>query len=289
MYSIKKSLFFFLFIAAFDALFCEECAVFHVDARSKQRIERGTESAPFKTLRGAVDFVTRLYHKGRLQNKKNVLYLHSDLYEDEAVLLSIPITIDGMDGQVLTFGDNAGFVVYNAAVQFKAITVRRSEYYAEPRSVPLLYVAGGSVTLQAAVLQGIEGGEVIMLHNTSFVCNDSEIRSSQAAQSVVITAKNSRITLENTRLFSLGLTTTALLLVESECSLAQVYCELAPEHGGHAAILKNTRFEATDCTFSCAKGRSITEQVAISYDAASQVALHTPPELSGFAHAIVQE
>ncbi|MGP1576751.1 MAG: hypothetical protein ACTTH7_04555 [Treponema sp.] len=286
MCAIKKNFLFFLFIAVVTVLSCEEGLSFHVNAQSKRHKEQGTKAAPFKTLRHAVDSLTRLYHKGALKDKKLSIYLHSDLYEEEAVLLSIPITIAGMGETVLTFGDNAGFVVYNAAVQFEALHIQRSEYYAEPRTVPLLYAAGGSIALQKTVVQSIEGGEVIMLHNASFICKNSRIRSSQSAQSIVISGKNSTIIVENTQLFSLGLTATAILLVESECSLAHVYCELVPQHGGQAAVLKNTQLEAADCTFVCVKGRSIAAQTAIFCDAASHAVLHTPPVLSGFAQAI---
>ncbi|MGP1594617.1 MAG: hypothetical protein ACTTH8_05165 [Treponema sp.] len=286
---IKKSLFFFLFIITVHTVVCEEHFSFHVDAQSARSREKGTESAPFKTLEDAVDSLTRLYHKGILKNKKLSIYLHSNIRADEAVLLSIPVTIVGLDGAVLTFGDNAGFVVYNTDVQLEALHIRRSEYYAEPRSVPLLYAVKGSVTLQTAELHGIEGGDVVILHNASLFCKNSVMRSSQSAQSVIISAKNSRMIVENTQLFSLGLTAAAFLLLESECTLVQVQCELTPEHGGYAAVLKNTRFEATDCTFSCAKGRSIAEQTAISCDADSQVVLHTPPVLSGFVQTVVRE
>jgi len=91
------------------------------------------------------------------------IFLRSNVYVEEAVFLTIPLKVSGIQGSTIIFGENAGFVVERASLEIKGCSIRRSERFTEPRTVPVVYGSHGTITLNGVSIIVKEGGGRLLL------------------------------------------------------------------------------------------------------------------------------
>ena len=281
----------FSFIAFFLA--AESNVTFYVDAGMKAGRQKGTVQSPFHSLEKAVAAVYDYAHRKRPAANKAplppvVIIVRSNVYVEEAVLLTIPVTITGMDNPTITFGENAGFVVERTALEITGCAIRRSERDTEPRTVPLLYGTESAITLKNVSLTAQEGGDTVILRGGNLSCSDSSFLSEQSAQAVLIRAEKSSIAVSRSAFSVKGLTAFCFNLVDTDCSLTETTCALFPRYTGRLAELSGSQLNTQELHCSYQSPLFDTIDAAVIADAASHIDFQEPVTLTGFVQPFIQ-
>lgn len=287
----------FLFISfSLIALFlaAESNVTFYVDAGVKTGRQNGTVESPFHSLEKAVAAGYNYVHRKQSTAKKVpippvTIIVRSDVYVEEAVLLTIPVTITGLGTPTIMFGENAGFVVERTSLEINGCAIRRSEHDTEPRTVPLVYGAESDISLKNVSLAAQEGGDTVILRGGRFVCTDSSFISGQSAQAVLIRAEKSTIAVKRSAFSVQGLTAFCFNLVDSECSLTEVNCTLCPRYTGRLAELIRSDLKTQELRCSYQSPLFDTIDAAVTADSASHADFQEPVTLIGFLQPLVQQ
>ena len=122
-----------------------------------------------------------------------VIHIDSDLKEEEAVFLAVPVKIIGKNNPRIVFGDNAGFIIDHTSLDIENCRISRTEKPTEPRTVPIIYGSDGTVTLRSVDISVREGSEAVILRNSTFSCRDTKLASVQTAPALLIRADKSAL------------------------------------------------------------------------------------------------
>jgi hypothetical protein len=283
------AIYFFVFVFF---LFAADGLTFYVDSTVKNTHQTGTESSPFSSVAQAVDAGYKAKRgKGSVQtsSKPVVIVLRSDAYIDEALLITFPLKISGIENPTIRFGDNAGFVAARTTLEISGCTLTRSEYFAEPRTVPILYSSRSTIKLNGVLLTVKEGGDAVILRGGQFVCTDTAIISEQNAQAVLVRAQQSTITASGCTFSAAGLTALCFDLKNTRAVFTKTSCTVLPHYTGTIAELIKSRikFEEVQCSYSS----PIFElsDAAFTADVASKLEGAESLSLSGFAEMLVEK
>ena len=288
-------------IACFLAYFLFSCFLFaaeynpafYVDSAAKSFGANGSAAAPFNTLEQAIVAANEHINRQELSEKNGDLvpvsiFLQSNVYVEEAVFLTVPIRINGEKTPIITFGENAGFVVERTSLEIKGCVISRSERFTEPRTVPVLYGSHAAITLNGVSVTVKEGGDAVILRNSRLVCTDTSFSSDQSAQAVLIRAEKSSVSSLRSTFTASGLMALCFDFVKTESTLADTVCNLAVHYTGRFA-------ELTDSTIQMRKVRcSYTSPLfkmmdsAILADNASKVEAQKGFQLTGFKVSLVR-
>ena len=275
-------------------LSAEDAVSFYVDSEVKAVRQKGTAESPFRTLERAVAAAYRqAYRRGSSENGADPIpvsiFIRSDVYVEEAVFLTVPITIYGVNNPTVTFGENAGFVVDHTVLEINDCALNRSERITEPRTVPLLYGAPQSrILLKGVSVTAKEGGDAVILRESRLLCTDTVFTSAQSAQAVLIRAAKSVISAAGSTFSAKGLMALCFDLTGTQCNLTQTSCILSPRYTGRAAELTDSELKAAD--FRCSYTSPLFDSIdaAVIADAASAIDLQEPLEFTGFLQPVVR-
>ena len=111
------------------SLFAADGLAFYVNAAAKNSRANGSSNAPFNTLEQAVA-AAREYLNRQVPVKNGEpayvsIFLRSNVYVEEAVFLTVPISINSENNSTITFGENAGFVVERTSLEIKGCLINR--------------------------------------------------------------------------------------------------------------------------------------------------------------------
>ena len=274
------------------SLFSTDGLVFYVNATAKNPRANGSSDAPFNTLEQAV--AAAYEHINRQVPVKSgepayvSISLCSNVYVEEAVFLTVPISINSENNSTITFGENAGFVVERTALEITGCAIRRSERDTEPRTVPLLYGAESAITLKNVSLIAQEGGDTVILRGGNLSCSDSSFISEQSAQAVLIRAEKSSIAVSRSAFSVKGLTAFCFNLVDTDCSLTETTCALFPRYTGRLAELSGSQLNTQELRCSYQSPLFDTIDAAVIADTDSHVDFQEPVTLTGFVQPFIQ-
>ena len=291
---IKRLFLFISFSLVMFFLTAESNVTFYVDAGIKTGLQKGTIKSPFHSLEKAVAAGYDYVHRKQSAVKNApvppvTIIVRSDVYVDEAVLLTGPVTITGLGNPTITFGENAGFVVERTALEINSCAIRRSEHDTEPRTVPLLYGAESVITLKNVSLTAQEGGDTVILRGGQLACTDSSFISEQSAQAVLICAEKTTIEVSRSTFSVQGLTAFCFNLIDSKCSLTEVNCTLFPRYTGRLAELVRSELKTQELRCSYQSPLFDTIDAAVIADAESHADFQEPVTLTGFLQPLVQQ
>ena len=296
MHKNSKPLFFFFayFLCSLSLFAVESNLVFYVDTAAKITAEKGTSDSPFVSLEQAVaaayDRINR--QEAPVKNGKPApvsVFLRSDVYVEEAVFLTVPIKIIGKNTPVITFGENAGFVVERTSLEITGCSVERSERFTEPRTVPVVYGSNASVTLNKVSITLKEGGDAVILRDSRMTCTDTSFTSEQSAQAVLIRAEKSSVSAVRSTFSASGLMALCFDFVKTQGMLTDTICNLAAHYTGRLAELTGSAVQMRKVR--CSYTSSLFEMMdsAVLADNASKVELDEAFELNGFAESLVRK
>ncbi|WP_252722306.1 hypothetical protein [Treponema medium] len=267
--------------------------IFYVDAAAKTTSEKGTSDSPFISLEQAVvaayDRINR--QEVPIKNGKPApvsIFLRSDVYVEEAVFLTVPIKIIGENTPVITFGENAGFVVERTSLDIKGCSVKRSERFTEPRTVPVLYGSNASITLNRVSVTVKEGGDAVILRDSRMTCTDTSFTSEQSAQAVLIRAKKSTVSALRSTFSASGLMVLCFDFVKTQCTLTDMVCNLAAHYTGRLAELTGSTVKMRKLQCSYISPLFEIMDAAIIADNASKAELPESVEFTGFTEALIR-
>ena len=275
------------------SLFAADGLAFYVNAAAKNSRANGSSNAPFNTLEQAVA-AAREYLNRQIPVKNGEpayvsIFLRSNVYVENAVFLTVPISINGENNSTITFGENAGFVVERTSLEIKGCLINRSERFTEPRIVPVLYGSHAAVTLNGVSVTVKEGGDAVILRDSRLTCIDTSFRSEQSMQAVLIRAEKSSVSSLRSTFTASGLMALCFNFVKTDSTLTDTVCNLAAHYTGRLA-------ECIDSTVQIRKVRcSYTSPVfgmmdsAVLADNASKVEEQGDFELTGFTKALVRK
>ena len=274
------------------SLFAADGLAFYVNAAAKNSRANGSSNAPFNTLEQAVA-AAREYLNRQVPVKNGEpayvsIFLRSNVYVEEAVFLTVPISINSENNSTITFGENAGFVVERTSLDIKGCLINRSERFTEPRIVPVLYGSHAAITLNGVSVTVKEGGDAVILRNSRLTCTDTSFSSEQSMQAVLIRAEKSSVSSLRSTFTASGLMALCFDFVKTDSTLTDTVCNLAAHYTGRLA-------EFIDSTVQIRKVRcSYTSPVfgmmdsAVLADNASKVEEQGDFELTGFTKALVR-
>lgn len=295
MHKNSKPLFFFFayFLCSLSLFAVESNLVFYVDTAAKITAEKGTSDSPFVSLEQAVaaayDRINR--QEAPVKNGKPApvsVFLRSDVYVEEAVFLTVPIKIIGKNTPVITFGENAGFVVERTSLEITGCSVERSERFTEPRTVPVVYGSNASVTLNKVSITVKEGGDAVILRDSRMTCTDTSFTSEQSAQAVLVRAKNSIVSALRSTFSASGLMALCFDFVKTQGTLTDTGCNLAVHYTGRLAELIDSSVQMRKVRCSYTSPLFDMMDAAVIADNASKAELPESVELIGFAEALVR-
>ena len=296
MHKNSKPLFFFFayFLCSLSLFAVESNLVFYVDTTAKTTAEKGTSDSPFVSLEQAVaaayDRINR--QEAPVKNGKPApvsVFLRSDVYVEEAVFLTVPIKIIGKNTPVITFGENAGFVVERTSLEITGCSVKRSERFTEPRTVPVVYGSNASVTLNKVSITLKEGGDAVILRDSRMTCTDTSFTSEQSAQAVLIRAEKSSVSAVRSTFSASGLMALCFDFVKTQGMLTDTICNLAAHYTGRLAELIDSSVQMRKVRCSYTSPLFDMMDAAVLADNASKVELDEAFELNGFAESLVRK
>lgn len=285
--------FFIYFLCSLSLFAAKNGLAIYVDATAKTTAEKGTSDSPFVSLEQAVaaayDRINR--QEAPVKNGRPApvsVFLCSDVYVEEAVFLTIPIKIIGKNTPVITFGENAGFVVERTSLEIKGCSVKRSERFTEPRTVPVVYGSNASVTLNKVSITVKEGGDAVILRDSRMTCTDTSFTSEQSAQAVLVRAKKSTVSALRSTFSASGLMVLCFDFVKTQCTLTDTVCSLAAHYTGRLAELTGSTVKVRKLQCSYTSPLFEMMDAAVIADNASKVELPESVELTGFEEALVR-
>ena len=295
MYRNSKPLFcFFVYLLFSVSLFAAENGlVLYVDAAARTSAEKGTSNSPFVSLEQAVAAVNDRINRQEVPVKNGKpapvsVFLRSDVYVEEAVFLTVPIKIIGENNPVITFGENAGFVVDRTSLEITGCSVKRSERFTEPRTVPVLYGSKASIALNKVAITVNEGGDAVILRNSRMTCTDTSLTSEQHAQAVLIRAEKSSLSAIRSTFSASGLVALCFDFVKTQGTLTDIGCNLAVQYTGRLAELTDSSVQMRKVRCSYTSPLFEMMDAAVIADNASKAELPESVELTGFAEVLVR-
>ncbi|UTC58297.1 hypothetical protein ABK01_08495 [Treponema sp. OMZ 305] len=285
--------FFIYFLCSLSLFAAKNGLAIYVDATAKTTAERGTSDSPFGSLEQAVaaayDRINR--QEAPVKNGKPApvsVFLRSNVYVEEALFLTIPIKIISENAPVITFGENAGFVVERTSLEIKGCSVKRSERFTEPRTVPVVYGSNASVTLNKVSITVKEGGDAVILRDSRITCTDTSFTSEQSAQAVLVRAKKSTVSALRSTFSASGLMVLCFDFVKTQCTLTDTVCNLAAHYTGRLAELTGSTVKMRKLQCSYTSPLFEMMDAAIIADNASKAELPESVEFTGFEEALVR-
>ena len=295
MYRNSKPLFcFFVYLLFSVSLFAAENGlVLYVDAAARTSAEKGTSNSPFVSLEQAVAAVNDRINRQEVPVKNGKpapvsVFLRSDVYVEEAVFLTVPIKIIGENNPVITFGENAGFVVERTSLDIKECSIRRSERFTEPRTVPILYGSNASVMLNKVRITIKEGGDAVILRDSRMTCTDTSFTSEQSAQAVLVRAKKSTVSALRSTFSASGLMVLCFDFVKTQCTLTDTICNLAAHYTGRLAELTGSTIKVRKLQCSYTSPLFEMMDAAVIADKSSKAELPESVELTGFTEVLIR-
>ena len=274
------------------SLFAADGLAFYVNAAAKNSRANGSSNAPFNTLEQAVA-AAREYLNRQVPVKNGEpayvsIFLRSNVYVEEAVFLTVPISINSENNSTITFGENAGFVVERTSLEIKGCLINRSERFTEPRIVPVLYGSHAAVTLNGVSVTVKEGGDAVILRDSRLTCIDTSFRSEQSMQAVLIRAEKSSVSSLRSTFTASGLMALCFNFVKTDSTLTDTVCNLAAHYTGRLAELTGSAVQMRK--MRCSYTSPVFEMMdsAVLADNASKVEEQGDFELTGFTKALVR-
>ena len=285
--------FFVYFICSLSLFAAESGLVFYVDAAAKTTTEKGASDSPFVSLEQAVAAIYDRINRKEVPVKNGKptpisVFLRSNVYVEEAVFLTVPIKIIGENTPVITFGENAGFVVDHTSLEIKGCMVKRSERFTEPRTVPILYGSNASVTLNRVSVTVKEGGDAVILRDSRMTCTNTSFTSEQTAQAVLVRAKKSTVSTMRSTFSASGLMVLCFDFVKTQCTLTDTVCNLTAHYTGRLADLTDSTVKVQKLQCSYTSPLFEMMDAAIIADNASKAELPESVELTGFMEALIR-
>ena len=275
------------------SLFAADGLAFYVNAAAKNSRANGSSNAPFNTLEQAVA-AAREYLNRQVPVKNGEpayvsIFLRSNVYVEEAVFLTVPISINSENNSTITFGENAGFVVERTSLEIKGCLINRSERFTEPRIVPVLYGSHAAVTLNGVSVTVKEGGDAVILRDSRLTCIDTSFRSEQSMQAVLIRAEKSSVSSLRSTFTASGLMALCFNFVKTDSTLTDTVCNLAAHYTGRLAELTGSAVQMRK--MRCSYTSPVFEMMdsAVLADNASKVEEQGDFELTGFTKALVRK
>ena len=275
------------------SLFAADGLAFYVNAAAKNSRSNGSSNAPFNTLEQAVA-AAREYLNRQVPVKNGEpayvsIFLRSNVYVEEAVFLTVPISINSENNSTITFGENAGFVVERTSLDIKGCLINRSERFTEPRIVPVLYGSHAAVTLNGVSVTVKEGGDAVILRDSRLTCIDTSFRSEQSMQAVLIRAEKSSVSSLRSTFTASGLMALCFNFVKTDSTLTDTVCNLAAHYTGRLAELTGSAVQMRK--MRCSYTSPVFEMMdsAVLADNASKVEEQGDFELTGFTKALVRK
>ena len=286
-------LFFVYFLFSLSLFATENGLVLYVDVAARTFVEKGTVDSPFVSLEQAVAAVYDRINRQEtpVKNGKPApvsVFLRSDVYVEEAVFLTVPIKIIGENNPVITFGENAGFVVERTSLEIKGCLINRSERFTEPRTVPVLYGSHAAITLNGVSVTVKEGGDAVILRDSRLTCIDTSFRSEQSMQAVLIRAEKSSVSSLRSTFTASGLMALCFNFVKTDSTLTDTVCNLTAHYTGRLADLTGSTVKVRKLQCSYTSPLFEMMDAAVIVDNASKAELPESVELTGFAEALVR-
>lgn len=280
---------------SFSLFAAESGLVFYVDTTVKTSGKKGTADRPFTSLEQAVAAAHTHINQQAASVKNNTreavsIFLRSDVFVDEALFLTVPIRLHGVNNPSITFGENAGFVVDQTALEIKECSIKRSERFTEPRTVPVLYGSYAAITLNGVSVMLKEGGDAVILRDDSrLTCTDTSFSSEQNTQAVLIRAEKSSVSAVRSTFSASGLMVLCFDFVKTDGTLTDTVCNLAAHYTGRLAELADSTVQMQKVRCSYISPLFKTMDFAVLADNVSKVELQGGCELTGFTKSIVRK
>ena len=287
--------FFVFFLFSLSLVAAENSSVFYVDTAAKASREKGSADSPFTSFEQAVEAAHVHINRQATSIKNDVLepvsiFLCSDVFVEEGVLLTVPIRLHGINNPTITFGENAGFVVDQTSLEIENCSIKRSERFTEPRTVPILYGSSASITLNSVSVTVKEGGDAVILRDDSrLACTDTSFSSNQSAQAVLIRAEKSSVSTVSSTFSASGLMVLCFDFIKTESSLTDTVCNLAAHYTGKLAELTDSTVQVRKVRCSYTSPLFEMMDFAVFADNASKVEVQESFELNGFAESLVRK
>lgn len=277
---------------SFVSLFAVDSLTFYVDPVAKAARQDGTSERPFSSVAQAVEAgyqAKRSKGAAQTSSKPVSIIVSSDVYVDEALLITFPLKIIGVENPTIRLGDNAGFVAARTTLEITGCTLTRSEYFTEPRTVPILYSSRSTIKLHEVSLNVKEGGDAVILRGGQFVCTDTVMTSEQNAQAVLIRAQQSTITVSRCTFSAAGLAALCFDLKNTRAAFTQTSCTVLPQYTGTIAELTKSRLKLQE--MQCSYRSPVFElgDAAFVADVASKLEGEETLSLSGFVEMLIEK
>ena len=291
--NVKRLVFLFAYFSSLLSLFAESGLVFYVDAAAERTGREGTSDSPFDSLEQAIAaahaYINRQGTPAKNAKQEPVsIFLHSDVYVEDALFLTVPIRLSGVNKPAITFGENAGFVVGGTSLEIRNCLIKRSERLTEPRTVPVLYGSHASITLNKVSITLNEGGDAVILRDSRLACTDASLTSGQSAQAVLIRARKSSVSAVRSTFTATGLMALCFDFVKTQCTLTDTVCNLMPQYTGRVAELTDSTLKTRKLRCSYISPLFEMMDAAIIADNASKVESSASFELIGFTESLVR-
>lgn len=274
-------------------LSAEPARVFYVDAAAPRAGQKGTAERPFISLDQAIEAVHSYAYRLKTKKKQDIetviIYIRSNLYAEDGLLLTVPVTLKGINNPIISFGDNAGFVVEKTVLTIEGCALKRKERNTEPRTVPIIYGSQSTVVLHGVSVNAEEGGETLIMRNSRFTCADTSFWSQQSAQAVLLRADQSTVSAERCSFSAFGLGALCFLLSDTECRLKEIQCRLMPHYTGRLAEMTRSRFEAEKLECSYSSPLFTDMDAALIADKSSTVRLPEDVQFKGFIQPLIRQ
>lgn len=267
---------------------------FYVNAGTRKMPQRGTSEYPFGSLEQAVSAMYDHIHNSsdfvqgdELQPVS--IFISSNMYIEEALLLTVPVRIHGVGNPTLTFGENAGFIVQEAFLEINGCSIKRTEQFTEPRTVPILYGMRSTIMLNRVSIDVEEGGDTVILRESRLFCTDSHFTSVQTAQATLMHIDKGSLWAVRSTFSAKGLMALCFDFSNTYCYLSQTHCILLPRYTGRVASLIDSEFQAYDLYCSYASPLFNAIDAAIIADTSSVVDVQEPQKRNGFLQTVIRK
>ncbi len=255
----------------------------HVNTTRRSR-GNGSAERPFCSFSKAINALEKYTysHHNKKNSKPVTIYIHADTSIKELLLITIPVKLIGVDKPVISFSENTGIFAQNTVLKIENCRITRSEEFTEPRTVPIIYGSKSQITLDNAVINTQEGGDVIILRNSSFFCKKSTVESTQHSQSLLIRAEQSKVTVIDSELNAKAVFGILFSLKNTKSTVKNCRSNLICQTAGKIAELRQSTL--TLKTFECAYQSALPEEEkdAFETDDRSQINFQNEPVLTGF-------
>ena len=282
-------------LVSFSLFGAESGLVLYVDAAAKTSGGKGTSDSPFVSLERAVAAAhTHINQQASSAQQGQpmpvAIVLRSNVFVEEALFLTVPMRIQGINNPTITFGANAGFVIDKTALEIAECVIKRSEPFTEPRTVPVLYGSSASIALHGVSVTLKEGGDAVILRDESrFACTDTSFTSEQSAQAVLIRAEKSSVDTVRSSFSVSGLMALCFDFVETQGTLTETVCTIAAQYTGRLAELVDSTVQMQKVQCSYTSPLFQTMDSAILADKASKVESQGNVDVTGFMKSLVRK